>query len=154
MIKQRISIVMGLWAEGYFTDSEVISWADKQIIEIDGDIYDPLIELSLKGPKVCVKKASYDFPDRMEFSYQQRFAIRLMRLDLSARPDIRKFISWVASNAMGEDRKSPEVMFGYHLDHYLDYDEIDPEIYFERNIQEYIDSSETLVRSLLQKANA
>ena len=145
---------MGLWAEEYFTDSEVISWADKQIMEIDGDIYDPLIELSLKGPRICVKKASYDFPDRMAFSYQQSFAIRLVRLDLSARPDVRKFISWVASNAMGEDRQSPEVLFGYHLDHYLDYDEIDPETYFERNIQEYVESSEALVRTLLQKANA
>ncbi len=154
MIEQRISIIIGLWGEGYFTDGEVISWADKKITEIDGDIYDPLIELSLKGPKVCVKKPSYDFPETMEFSYQERFAIRLMKLDLSARQDVREFISWVATNAMGEDHDSPEVQFGYQLDHYLDYDEIDPEIHFERNVYEYIESSEATVKSLLKKANA
>ena len=58
MIEQKISIIVGLWFEGFFNEKEVVAWADKNILEMDDDIYDPLIELSLKGPVQCVKKPS------------------------------------------------------------------------------------------------
>jgi hypothetical protein len=154
MIEQRISIIIGLWSEGFFSESEVISWADKSILEMDDDIYDPLIELSLKGPARCIKKPSYEFPDAKEFSFRERFAIRLTKLDLSKQEDIREFVKWAARNAMGEDLDIPEVQFGYQLDHYLDYDEIDPIVHFERNVHEYIESSKATVNSFLRQANA
>jgi len=154
MIEKRISIVLGLWSEGFFSESDVISWADKSILEMDDDIYDPLIELSLKGPGKCVKKPSYEFPSAKVFSFRERFAIRLTKLDLSNHEDIKQFVTWVARNAMGEDHDIPEVRFGYQLDHYLDYDEIDPIVHFERNVHEYLESSKALVNSFLNQANA
>lgn len=154
MIEQRISIIIGLWSEGFFSESEVISWADKSILEIDDDIYDPLIELSLKGPAKCMKSPSYEFPSSKEFSFRERFAIRLTKLDLANHEDVKRFVTWVARNAMGEDHDIPEVQFGYQLDHYLDYDEIDPVVHFERNVPKYMESSIALVNSFLKQANA
>ncbi|MBU2709027.1 hypothetical protein KCM76_23730 [Zooshikella marina] len=60
----------------------------------------------------------------------------------------------MARNAIGEDYEIPEVQFGYQLDHYFDYDEVDPIIYFERNVYQYMESSQELVNSLLTRANA
>ena len=154
MIKQRISIIIGLWLEGYFTEKEVIAWADKQILEIKDDIYDPLMELSLKGPSTCAKKPSYEFPSAIEFSFKERFSIRLTKLDQTNHEAVKKFVYWVARNAMGEDHEIPEVQFGYQLDHYFDYDEIDPVVHFERNVHEYFESSQMLVKSFLEQADA
>ena len=55
---------------------------------------------------------------------------------------------------MGEDHDIPEVQFGYQLDHYFDYDEIDPIVHFERNVHEYIESSKSVVNSFLRQENA
>ncbi len=154
MIEQKISIIVGLWFEGFFNEKEVVAWADKNILEMDDDIYDPLIELSLKGPVQCVKKPSYEFPSRKEFSFRERFAIRLTKLDLANHEDVKNFVTWVARNAMGEDHDTPEVQFGYQLDHYLDYDEIDPVVHFERNVHEYLESSKAVVNSYLRRVNA
>lgn len=154
MIEQKIAIIIGLWSEGFFSESEVISWADKNVLEMGDDICDPLIELSLKGPAKCVKKPSYEFPCAKEFSFRERFAIRLTKLDLSNHENVKQYVTWVARNAMGEDHDTPEVQFGYQLDHYLDYDEIDPVVHFERNVHEYMESSKAVVNSFLRLANA
>jgi hypothetical protein len=152
-MERKISIIMGLWSEGFLSDSEVKSWADKQILNSDEDLYDPLIELSLKGPEVCVKKPSYEFPSRMKFTFREKFAIRLAKLNLESAEEKKQFINWTARHAMGEDQNIPEVQFGYQLDHYLDYDQMDPLVYFERNVELYREASEKILNLLLKQSN-
>ncbi len=154
MIENRISIIVALWCEGYFTDDEVVSWADKEILAQDDEVFDPLIELSLKGPSRYLKLPSYEVPQKMEFTFQERFALRLSKLNRDSLGDVKQFITWAARTSMGEDHEVKEVLFGYQLDHYLDYDDIDPVVHFERNIHEYVESSESIVNSLLRRANA
>ena len=68
---------MALWLEGYFSEEEVIAWADSKILQNENDSSDSLIELSLKGPRYCSKLASDKFPTPNNFDFSERFAIKL-----------------------------------------------------------------------------
>ncbi|MGV8835737.1 hypothetical protein [Cellvibrio sp.] len=123
---KKISTVMALWKEGYFTDAEVIAWADTQILKAEGGFDDSLIELSLKGPTYCENLDSYVFPKTRKFSFLERFAIKLTTLDFTSDESIKQFIDWTSREAMGEDLKVPEVLFGYLLEEESCYDEGNP----------------------------
>ena len=71
---------MALWKEAYFSESEVIAWADAEILKGKSDPEDSLIELSLKGPGYCSKLPSYEFPASRELSFSERFAKMAWRL--------------------------------------------------------------------------
>jgi hypothetical protein len=60
---KKISTVIALWKDGYFSDKEVIAWADTQILKSEDVLDDSLIELSLKGPAYCENLGSYVFPE-------------------------------------------------------------------------------------------
>jgi len=117
---------MALWKEGYFTDAEVIAWADTQILKSEDVLDDSLIELSLKGPAFCESLDPYIFPRTRKFSFLERFAIKLATLNLTSDESIKQFIDWTSREAMGEDLKIPEVLFGYLLEEASCYDEGNP----------------------------
>ena len=114
---KSISTVMALWEEGYFSEKEVVAWADSQILKTENDLEDSMIELSLNGPGYCAKLASCVFPAARVFSFPERFAIRLEALDWDSNDAIMEFIDWSSREAMGQYFKVPEVLFGYRLDH-------------------------------------
>lgn len=113
----KISTIIGIWKEGILSSDDVIRWADEQILEIDCP-GEPLIELSLKGPAECTKRPSYEFPDGRIFSFRERFALRVVNLNLDDESEVNEFIEWLTRDCMGENLDFPEVSLGYHVDHY------------------------------------
>ena len=113
----EIATIIGIWKEGLLSDEEVVVWADEWILESEYP-EEEMIELSLKGPKACSKKPSYEFPSSRDFSFSERFALRAVNIDLDSNTDIDAFISWLTRACTGEDIDLPEVMLGYHVDHY------------------------------------
>jgi hypothetical protein len=97
--------------------------------------------LSLKGPKFCTHELGGESPIIRKFTFEEKFAIKLSQVDFCSDESIKKFVHWVASAAMGEDLKIPEVSFGYQLDHRLDYNEDDPYVYFRDHINRFVSSS-------------
>ncbi len=41
---KSISTVMALWEEGYFSEKEVVAWADSQILKTENDLEDSMID--------------------------------------------------------------------------------------------------------------
>jgi hypothetical protein len=151
---KSISIVMALWKEGYFSEKEVIAWADAQILKSENDPADSLIELSLKGPSYCAKLDSYVFPVARVFSFSERFAIRLEALNWNSKESIMEFIDWSSRAAMGEDLKVPEVLFGYCLDEEFCYDKGNPLKLFNEEIEFLKPKSKIIFEGIMSELNA
>lgn len=113
----EIATIIGIWKEGLLSDEEVIVWADEWILESECP-EEETIELSLKGPKICSTKPSYEFPSGRDFLFSERFALRAVNIDLENSAEVEVFIAWLTRACMGEDLDLPEVMLGYHVDHY------------------------------------
>lgn len=149
----KISLVLGMWEQGYFTGDEVINWADSQIRVAENPDSD-LIELSLKGPGQCFKMQPYEFPRAIEFGFVEAFSLKLIKLNMSSDASVKHFIHWAARSAMGEDTEIPEVMFCYMLDDFLDYDESGSIPYFRENVKELLPACEERVNSILKQLSA
>lgn len=145
---------MALWKEGYFSEKEVIAWADAQILKSENDPADSLIELSLKGPSYCTKLDSYVFPVARVFSFSERFAIRLEALNWTSKESIMEFSDWASRAAMGEDLKIPEVLFGYYLDEEFCYDKGNPLKLFNEEIVLLKPKSKIIFESIMAELNA
>ncbi len=151
---KNVSTVMALWKEGYFSEKEVIAWADAQIIKCERDPAEPLIELSLKGPTQCEKLDSYIFPKTRKFSFSERFAIKLASLDFESNESIMQFIDWASRAAMGGDLKIPEVLFGYLLEEEFCYDKGNPQKVFNLEIESLKSKSEVVFKEITAELNA
>jgi hypothetical protein len=150
----KISIIMGLWKEGYFSESEVVAWADNEILKNKGDLDDSLIELSLKGPMLCSKLPSYIFPGPRKFNFSERFSIRLEKLNWNSEQSVNEFIDWASRAAMGEDLNIPEVLFGYCLDEEFCYDGGNPLGFFNEEISKYKEKSKNVFKGIIAQLNA
>jgi len=113
----NIENVMGFWKEGILTEAEVIIWADQQILKED-DPSEAMMDLSLKGPAFCSKRPSYEFPAARNFSFSEAFALRASKLDVENITEVERFIVWLSRACLGEDLATPEVTFGYNVEHY------------------------------------
>ena len=151
---KSIPTIMALWKEGYFSEKEVISWADAQILKNEGDLADPLIELALKGPTRCEKIDPYIFPRTRKFSFSERFAVRLATLNFASNESIVEFITWASCEAMGEDLTVPEVLFGYLLEEESCYEEGNPFRVFHKEIGALRLKSEAIFNGIIQDLNA
>jgi hypothetical protein len=89
--------------EGYFSESEVVAWADAQILKSEQELSDPLMELSLKGPAFYENLDSYLFPPARKFSFIEKFSIRLSGLNFSSSESILQFCEWVSRKAIIEE---------------------------------------------------
>ena len=145
---------MALWKEAYFSEQEVIAWADSEILKSESDIEDSLIELSLKGPVYCSKLPSYEFPRSRELSFSERFAVRLETLNWSSEKAIMEFIDWASRASLGEDLNIPEVLFGYLLDEEFCYDEGNPLALFNEEISTHKAKSSKLFEGIISELNA
>jgi hypothetical protein len=146
----RIPVVMAMWTEGLLSDEDVVKWADDQIIN-DSDEFDYVVELSLKGPRQCLLMHECEFPKPRELTYLERFSLKLASLNLKSENETRQFISWVASNALGEDREIPEVMFGYLMDEYY-FDSCDISFalkYFDEEIEKFLPRCKEIALTLM-----
>jgi len=144
---------MALWKEAYFSEQEVIAWADAEILKSESDIEDSLIELSLKGPVYCSKLPSYQFPASRKFSFSERFAVRLEALNWSSEKIVMEFIEWVSRASLGEDLNIPEALFGYLLDEEFCYDEGNPLALFNEGISTYKSKSSKLFKDIISELN-
>ncbi|RYG11833.1 MAG: hypothetical protein EOO07_19980 [Chitinophagaceae bacterium] len=149
-----IPTVMALWREGYFSEEEVIAWADAQILKSKGELSDSLMELSLKGPARCAKLDSYIFPSARKFSFTERFAVTLATLNFSSKESVLKFVEWVSCEAMGEDLKIPEVLFGYLIEEEFCYEEGNPLKVFYKEIESLKLRSEVVFKGIIEEVNA
>lgn len=150
----KISIVMALWKEAYFSESEVIAWADAEILKGKSDPEDSLIELSLKGPGYCSKLPSYEFPASRELSFSERFAVRLESLNWVSEKAVMEFIEWVSRASLGEDLNIPEVLLGYLLDEEFCYDEGNPLKLFNKEISTHKSKASKLFKGIISELNA
>ncbi|MBE8718171.1 hypothetical protein [Cellvibrio polysaccharolyticus] len=114
---KQIATIIGLWVEGLLSYDEVIAWADDRIL-VSKCPENELIELSLKGPELCSKKPSYEFPAPRIFTFLERFALRAVWVDIESCSDMNRFMEWLIRACIGENFELPEVALGYHVDHY------------------------------------
>jgi hypothetical protein len=112
---ETTSLVLALWENGFLNEPAVITWADKQIKDSDSPS-DFLIQLSLLGPKKYIRHLEPHFPRPRPLSFKERFALRATRLTLNNKSDVKTFVEWVASAAMGNDLDDPLVIFGYQVE--------------------------------------
>ena len=100
------------------TADELVAWADAQIAHCDVRAMPTwLIELSLRGPVACFKDPTLEFPQPVELSFSDRFAVRVVALNANRDADVEQFVRWAARTAMGEDLQLPEVEFSYGIEH-------------------------------------
>ncbi|WP_417706560.1 hypothetical protein [Rheinheimera aquimaris] len=111
----QIQVITSLWREGFYSSEEVVTWADRKILELD-DLPEALMELSLKGPERCLKKPIYEFPQPLNLDFVQRFSLKVVKLSLESDKEVEDFIRWASVEAMGEDINLPEVYFCYYLE--------------------------------------
>lgn len=148
---KSIPTVMALWKEGYFSDEDVVAWADAKILKSEGDLAEPLIELSLKGPSHCENLESYVFPEMRKLSFSEKFAVRLKSIDITSSESLMKFITWASCEAMGEDLRNPEVLFGYLLDEAFGYEEGNPLALFHREIEPLKQKAELVFQQIIKE---
>lgn len=116
---RTIEDTLSLWVSGLLTAQEVVGWANGEIARIDVPPSE-LIDLSMDGPEVCLKRAQSEFPPRVrQLSYADEFALRAARLDLMADEAVHSFAEWASRRCLGEDLADPWVRLGYELDHLL-----------------------------------
>ena len=151
---KNIPTVIALWKEGYLSEAEVIAWADAQILKSEQDLTDPLMELSLKGPARCEKLDSYLFPRARKFSFNERFSVKLAMLNYSSNQSIIQFCEWVSCEAMGEDLKIPEVLFGYLIEEEFCYEQGNPLKVFHREIEPLKLRSEVVFKGIIEELHA
>lgn len=151
---KNISTVMALWKEGFFSEKEVVAWADAQILKNEGDLSDSLIELSLKGPTRCENLDPFIFPRIRNFSFTERFSIRITTLNFASNESILQFIDWISREAMGEDLTLPEVLFGYLLEEQFCYDEGNPLNVFNREIEPLKLRGEIVFKGIMEELNS
>lgn len=151
---KNIPTVIALWKEGYFSESEVVAWADAQILKSEQELSDPLMELSLKGPARYENLDSYLFPPARKFSFIEKFSVRLAALNFSSSESVLEFCEWVSREAMGEDLNIPEVLFGYLIEEEFCYEEGNPLRVFHKEIGQLKLRSEVVFKAIIDELNA
>jgi len=114
----RIPTVIALFNMNFLTHEEVITWADKQLLN-ETELFDYISELSLKGPKMCSGLPECEFPPARKFTYIEEFSLRLQKLNENYGLEVDDFVGWIAQAAMGLDIEIREVYLGYQCDHYF-----------------------------------
>lgn len=116
-LMSNISIVMALYIEKLISEEKVIAWADKQILA-NAEPFEPLCQLSVEGPKSCLRLPESEFPRYNEFTFMEKFALRTHDLDIENGDELTDFLVWLASASLGYDIQDTEVHLGYLIDHY------------------------------------
>lgn len=111
----QIQVITSLWREGFYSSEEVVTWADRKILELD-DLPEALMDLSLKGPEQCLKQPITEFPLPLALNFVQRFSLKVAKLELTSNREVENFIRWASVEAMGHDINLPEVYFCYYLE--------------------------------------
>ena len=111
-----LNIALFLWKIGLTTSDNLIAWVDNIILS-SANPEQELVELSLNGPDICLKRPSYDFVARpAALSFSEEFCLRVSVLDISSLESTNLFIKWAESYCMGENLDDPLVMFCYKLE--------------------------------------
>ena len=114
-----IERVIALWKIGILSSEEVVAWADREILGSECAPQE-VIDLSVYGPAKCMRNPEFEFhAGFVALPYATEFALRAAALLLSSTESVMDFCRWCARAAMGEERQSPEVSFGYKVDHLL-----------------------------------
>ena len=99
---EDIRRVLALWAAGLLSESELVAWAERRILE-SASPSDPLIELSLHGPRKCLLlRPSLEFPHPYPLSFQEEFSLRASVLALESDVAVNDFVQWLSRRCMGE----------------------------------------------------
>ncbi len=118
-----IQKILAFQLGGFISSSEVVSWADNEILLFDGDdLPEWLMDLSGKGPKRFMKLFEPDYPRPMELSYLETFRLMIEVTDPDHLDSLKNFTRWIAIRAMGEDINLNEVRVGYEIEHAISYD--------------------------------
>lgn len=117
--REAISLVLAFYDAGLASSDEVVAWADAQIRACEQP--DPLLfDLSLEGPRHCLRRPVHEFPLRpTRMSFAQRFAARALVLSPDDDAAGFAFLHWATVACMGEDLDEPLVNFSHLLDHHL-----------------------------------
>ena len=111
-----LNIALFLWKIGLTSSDNLIAWVDNIILSSTNPEQE-LVELSLNGPDICLKRPSYDFLARpAALSFSEEFCLRASVLDISSMESINIFLKWATSYCMGENLDDPLVMFCYKLE--------------------------------------
>lgn len=151
MISQRISYLLSLWQEGQYDDSDVVAWADHEILTCEEEVPDALVELSLHGAKNYLEMKKPDWPLPAKLTDIELFSLKLSAINLDNTAERRGFITWFSNIAVGGEATCPICNFGYFLDHYLSYEDIDPDYYFCEHISQYFSLCEAIVNTVIAK---
>ena len=92
-----LNIALFLWKIGLTSSDNLIAWVDNIILSSTNPEQE-LVELSLNGPDICLKRPSYDFLARpAELSFSEEFCLRASVLDISSMESTNLFIKWATS---------------------------------------------------------
>ncbi len=69
---------------------KMMAWADKQILE-NAEPFEPLCQLSVEGPKSCLRLPESEFPRYNEFTFMEKFALRTNDLDIENGDELTDF---------------------------------------------------------------
>lgn len=109
---------MAIWAEGLVPASEVVAWADREILGLEVGMPSPvwLSDLALEGPGVCSKRATCEFIEVPSLTFEENLAIRVRSSNLADDVTAQALVKWICLHAMGEDL-TELVRLCYHIDH-------------------------------------
>jgi hypothetical protein len=111
-----LNIALFLWKIGLVSSESLVAWVDSKIISSVNPEHE-LVELSLNGPDVCLKRPSYDFLARpAPLSFSDEFCLRAAVLDVFSEDTANAFVEWATCYCMGENIEDPLVMFCYELE--------------------------------------
>lgn len=118
-LTDRANLILDAFDDQIVTASEVLTWAESELLAIKNPAEIPtwLLDLLRDGPAHFLN-ASH--PWRMRHDFQVRFAIHACRVDLKDRDSILRFANWLSRAVLGEDIDAPFVALAYEVDHYLD----------------------------------
>jgi hypothetical protein len=115
-----MSNILTLWNIGLVSSEAVVAWADDQILKWD-EAPQPLIELSIYGPKACLRRPEFDFAARpLKLPFETHFSALAIAADTSSDSTALGLAKWVAYQALGHCLDEPFVLFGYRVFHLLD----------------------------------
>lgn len=115
-----MSNILTLWSIGLVSSEAVVAWADDQILKSD-HAPQGLSELSIYGPKACLRRPEFDFPARpLKLPFETHFSALAITADTSSDSVALGLVRWTAYQALGQSFDEPLVSFGYRLFHLLD----------------------------------
>jgi hypothetical protein len=104
--------VLALWRAKLVADEDVVGWADRMISAVERPS-EPLIELSLKGPREYLFLPGAEVPKPEPLSFEDEFSLRAAAVDLASSDAVTDFTGWLAGACLGGDMDRADVMLGH-----------------------------------------